>query len=174
MRKLAGSKLKKFNKKHTIDIQLVFVLDNIEYARNVASIFNLAYALKVEKIYLTGITPTPPFGKELRKVSREREEQIHWERDKSITKLFEKLRSDSYKLISVAKTTESTSFYNIKLNHLEKKAAIIIGNEKQGLANSLLSKTDIVTYVPVFRPLAHLNLTNELALIAYSLLITHA
>lgn len=169
MKKLAGSQLKKFNKAQKVERNIVFVLENLEYARNVASIFNLAFALKVEKIFLTGITTTPPFGKELRKVSREREDQIHWEKNKSASRVIDRLKSDGYTVVSVAKTNSSIPIFELPLKYSIKKVAIIIGNEKQGLANSLLSEADLVTYVPVFRPLAHLNITNELAVLAYSL-----
>ncbi len=72
-------------------------------------------------------------------------------------------------MIAVAKTEFSKSVFQLPLKHSMMKVAIIVGNEKQGLANSLLSEADLVTYVPVFRPLAHLNITNELAVLAYSL-----
>lgn len=169
MKKLAGSQLKKFNKAQKIERNIVFVLENLEYARNVASIFNLAYALKVEKIFLTGITTTPPFGKELRKVSREREDQIHWEKNKNANKVIDRLKKKDFTIISIAKTDSSKPIFTLSLKQSMKKVAIIVGNEKQGLANSLLLEADLVTYVPVFRPLAHLNITNELAVVAYSL-----
>lgn len=169
MRKLAGTKLKKFNKKNSPDREIILVLDNIEYARNVASIFNLAFALKVENIFLTGITTTPPFGKELQKVSKRREEHLTWKQEKNLTKLVAKFKSQNITTITLAKTEESISFNSIIPNQLAEKVAIIVGNEKQGLSNKLLSEVDIVTIVPVFRPLAHLNVVNELAVLAYKL-----
>lgn len=170
MRKLAGAKLKKFNKKHKTAIKIVLVLDNLEYARNVAAIFNLAYALKVEKIYLSGITPTPPFGKELSKVSRQREEQIHWEKSKDVSKTMALLRREGHSLLTLSKTDNSLAFSSLKDSLVTDKVAIIVGNEKQGLANSLLEKSDRSVYVPVYRPLAHLNVVNELAVVAYNLI----
>ncbi len=169
MRKLYGSKLKKFNKRNKPDRSLVFILDNIEYARNTAGIFNLAYALKVEKIFLTGITATPPFGKELSKVSRHKEESIHWEKHNQTTKVIEKLRNQNFSIISVGKTENSLRFSEINHSQLSPKVAIIVGNEKQALSNSLLEKSDFVVHAPVYRPLAHLNIINELAVVAYNL-----
>jgi len=170
MKKLAGAKLKKFNKKHKTHTAIILILDNLEYARNVASIFNLAYALKVEKIYLNGITPTPPFGKELSRVSRNREEQIQWEKPKDIAKLIDNLKKTNHSILTLAKTDNSLNFSSLKNSHLLTKVAIMVGNEKQGLANSLLEKSDYSVYVPVYRPLAHLNVVNELAVVAYNLL----
>lgn len=169
MRKLHGSKLKKFNKKNKPLKSIVFVLDNIEYARNTASVFNLAYALKVEKIFLTGMTTTPPFGKELSKVSRQKEENIHWEKSKDITKVIDHLRKNNHSILTLGKTESSLKFSEIKHSQLSSKVAIIVGNEKQGLSNLLLGKSDFTIYVPVYRPLAHLNLVNELAVVAYNL-----
>lgn len=169
MKKITGSKLKKFNKKNKVQTELVFILDNLEYARNVASIFNLAFALRVENIFLTGITTTPPFGKELQNVSRKREEHMHWRSEKNLLTVLEKLDTKECTTIAIARTEESISFKSINVNQLHKKVVIIVGNEKQGISNNILSVVDIVTHVPVFRPLAHLNIVNELAVTAYNL-----
>ena len=48
---------------------VVLILENIEYARNVASIFRTADATGVKKIYLTSSSAKPPFGKDLEKIS---------------------------------------------------------------------------------------------------------
>jgi tRNA G18 (ribose-2'-O)-methylase SpoU len=169
MKKITGTKLKKFNKKNKPDREIILILDNVEYARNVASIFNLAFALKVERIFLTGITTTPPFGKELQKVSKRREEHITWKKESNLMKLIEKLREQNITTIALAKTEDSINYDLINSNQLADKVAIIVGNEKQGISNKLLSTVDIVTIVPVFRPLAHLNVVNELAVLAYKL-----
>jgi tRNA G18 (ribose-2'-O)-methylase SpoU len=169
MKKITGSKLKKFNKKNKPDREIILVLDNLEYARNVASIFNLAFALRVENIFLTGITTTPPFGKELQKVSKRREEHLFWKKEKNLSNLIEKFKSQNITTIALAKTEDSIKFDLINSNQIAEKVAIIVGNEKQGLSNKLLSEVDIVTIVPVFRPLAHLNVVNELAVLAYKL-----
>lgn len=169
MRKLAGSKLKKFNKKNKPLHEVIFVLDNLEYARNVASLFNLAFALKVEHMYLTRITTIPPFGKELQKVSKNRELQINWKYEKDIKKLIDKLKAEHITTIALAKTENSLDFNILNSKQLYNKVAIIVGNEKQGLSNSILGFADYVVHVPVFRPLAHLNIVNELAVVAYNL-----
>ena len=41
-------------------IPVVIVLDNVRSALNVGSVFRTADAFRVSKIYLCGITPTPP------------------------------------------------------------------------------------------------------------------
>lgn len=169
-RKLSGKKLKKSNKKNKTAVEIVFVLENLEYARNVASVFNLAYALKVSKIYLTGITTTPPFGKELMKVSRGHEKSIAHDYAKNITKLLEKLMKEDFQIIALGKTNNSVEFSKLRDGATYKKVAIIVGNEKQGLSNLLLNKADLRVFVPVYRPLGHLNIVNELAVVAYNII----
>lgn len=170
MKKLAGTKLRKFNKRHKNLARVILILDNIEYARNVASIFNLAYALKVEEIILSGITTSPPFGKELLKVSRQREQQINWKTTKNIKKSLIQLKNNGYTLISIAKTENAKLFSSFSTHPSKSKIAIIVGNEKQGLSNSIISSTDFSVYVPVYRSHAHLNIVNELAVIGYNII----
>jgi tRNA G18 (ribose-2'-O)-methylase SpoU len=170
IKKLAGKKLKKSNKENKTAVELVFVLDNLEYARNVASIFNLAYALKISKIYLTGFTTSPPFGKELTKVSRGHEKSISFSSAKSVSKLLEKLVKEDFQIIAIGKTNNSVEFSKLRDGATYKKVAIMVGNEKQGLSNILLNKAELRVFVPVYRPLAHLNVVNELAVVAYNII----
>lgn len=77
MRQLSKKEIKKFFKNQIYRKQeIVLVLDNIQYERNLASIFRTAEAAGVKKIFLTGITPKPPFTKDGQNVSRHKENLI--------------------------------------------------------------------------------------------------
>ncbi|NCG57265.1 MAG: hypothetical protein GWP35_10220 [Proteobacteria bacterium] len=57
---------------------LVLILDNIRSLTNVGSIFRAADGFGVRKIYLCGITPTPP-RPEIAKISLGAEDTIEWQ-----------------------------------------------------------------------------------------------
>ena len=68
MKQLRGKEIKKyFKNKPKRDYDVVVVLENIQYAKNVANIFRTSESAGVKKIYLTGISHHPPFGKDLKK-----------------------------------------------------------------------------------------------------------
>jgi tRNA G18 (ribose-2'-O)-methylase SpoU len=63
MRKLKNSELQRLEVaefKETPKIPLSVVLDNIRSLNNIGSVFRTSDAFVVEKIYLCGITATPP------------------------------------------------------------------------------------------------------------------
>ena len=71
MRKLKNNELNRLNLeefKNTSKTPLVIVLDNVRSAHNVGSVFRTSDAFIISKIFLCGITPTPPH-KEIRKTA---------------------------------------------------------------------------------------------------------
>jgi len=57
---------------------LVVVLDNIRSCNNIGSVFRTSDALLIEKIYLCGITATPP-NAEIHKTALDAEKSVTWE-----------------------------------------------------------------------------------------------
>ena len=71
MRKLRNDELQRIDIdgfKKTPKIPLIIILDNVRSMNNIGSIFRTADAFIVEKIYLCGITASPP-NKEIQKLS---------------------------------------------------------------------------------------------------------
>ena len=81
MRKLKNNELNRLNLeefKNSKKTPLLIVLDNVRSAHNVGSVFRTSDAFLVEKIYLCGITPTPPH-KEIRKTALGASESVNWQ-----------------------------------------------------------------------------------------------
>ena len=71
MRKLKNSELKRISTvgfKKAAKTPIIVVLDNVRSAMNVGSIFRTSDAFIIEKIYLCGITATPPNKEILKKI----------------------------------------------------------------------------------------------------------
>ena len=60
-----------------IKTPLVVVLDNVRSLHNVGSVFRTADAFLVEKVYLCGITSTPPHA-EIHKTALGAENTVDW------------------------------------------------------------------------------------------------
>lgn len=86
LKQLRGKNITKYFKNQPKrGFEIVLVLENIQYAKNVANIFRTAEAAGVKKIILTGISKRPPFGKDLKKVSRGTENNIDYDaKDKTL------------------------------------------------------------------------------------------
>ena len=143
---------------------MIVILHNIRSLHNVGSIFRTADAAGVEKIYLCGITPAPVdiFGKprqQLTKVSLGAEKYVRWERIKSTTKLIDKLRQDGYKIFCVEQSKKSIPYYRLskQLSYADdrqrrivnRKIALVLGNEIKGLPASILKRADKILEIPM-------------------------
>ena len=81
---------------------LIIVLDNIRSLNNIGSFFRTADAFNVEKIYLCGITATPPH-REIHKTALGATETIIWEHVESTVELANKLKSEELKCVVLNK-----------------------------------------------------------------------
>ena len=81
MRKLENSELDRLSVdgfKAVTKTPLIVVLDNIRSLNNIGSVFRTSDAFRIEKIYLCGITATPPH-KDIQKTALGSTESVDWE-----------------------------------------------------------------------------------------------
>ena len=157
--------------------EMIVILVNIRSLHNVGSIFRTADGAGIEKIYLTGYTPTPTdkFGKlrsQMVKVALGAEESVPWEYFYSATFLIDRLKKVGFKIIAVEQSRNSISYSQIKLspNQLE-KIVLIMGNEVQGLSPAILKRADKILEIPMFGRKESLNVSVAFGIVVYGLLL---
>ena len=80
MRKLENSELERLSVEGFKAVEktpLIVVLDNIRSLNNIGSVFRTSDAFRIEKIYLCGITATPPH-KDIQKTALGSTESVAW------------------------------------------------------------------------------------------------
>lgn len=127
------------------------LLHNIRSTHNVGSIFRTSDALGVNKIYLSGYTPTPMDKynrprKDISKVSLGAEKSISWEYIQDPKKLIEKLKKDKIEIIAVEQSKNSVDYKKIKIKNA---VLFVVGNEVEGVENSILKLCDMVAEIPM-------------------------
>ncbi len=127
---------------------LVLVLDNIRSMHNVGSIFRTADGFGISKIYLCGITGTPPH-REIHKTALGAEESVEWEYNSSTSELCKKLKEEGFTLVALEQAEGSVHLQNFKLNGIE-KYAIIFGNEVDGVSEDVLGHCSHCIEIPQF------------------------
>lgn len=132
--------------KETDKIPVVVVLDNIRSMYNIGSVFRTADAFLIEKIYLCGITATPP-NKEIRKTALGATDSIDWEYVKETSELILRLKSDGFKILSVEQTEGSKNLSGFELDPNE-KYAVIFGNEVDGVQQKVINQSDLCLEIP--------------------------
>src|SRR5690606_30285716 len=145
MRKLKNSELKRLEIeefKKAAKTPFYIVLDDIRSLNNIGSVFRTADAFLIEKIYLCGITATPP-NKDIQKTALGATESVDWEYVKDITILVEALKSKGVKIISIEQAENATMLHDFNPETGE-KYAIIFGNEVKGVSQEMVSASDYV------------------------------
>ena len=171
MKLLTKKEIKKLvNKESTRDKEIWLILENIEYARNVASMFRTADAAGVKKIILTGISKTPPFGKEMRQVSRNTENSVPWVFEETTGKAIQKAKNQGFYVVAVELTDSAIPMDDLKKKLIDKnKVCILLGSEVFGVKNSTLEKCDLSVFIPMYGKGASLNVANAGSVVLFSI-----
>lgn len=138
---------------------LVVVLDNIRSAHNVGSVFRTCDSFKVDKLWLCGICAVPPSA-EIHKSALGAEDSVPWEYSDSTMDVVESLRRDGYTVVSVEQTVRSVSLVDFIPDFSEEKRyALILGNEVDGVAQEVVDASDFSLEIPQFGTKHSLNVS---------------
>jgi len=145
---------------------LVIVLDNVRSALNVGSTFRTADAFALEKIYLCGITATPPH-REILKTAIGASETVDWEYQQETIQAIENLREAGYRIFAVEQTTESISLEALDIQP-DSKCALVFGNEVGGVSEAVLEQVDACVEVPQFGTKHSLNVAVCVGIVSWA------
>lgn len=170
MRKLTTSELERKNIdefKQADKTPLIIILDDIRSLHNIGSVFRTADAFLVEKIYLCGITATPP-NKEIHKTALGATDTVTWEYAKDVLEVIENLKKEKVKVYAIEQVENS-----VMLNAIEvvknKKYALIFGNEVKGVAQEAIHLADGVIEIPQLGTKHSLNVSVSAGIVVWDL-----
>ncbi len=136
---------------------LIIVLDNIRSLNNIGSVFRSSDSFRIEKIYLCGITAQPPH-RDIHKTALGATESVDWEHVEDTVELVEKLKADNVITLSIEQAENSLKldeFHPVK----DQKYAIIMGNEVDGVQQSVIDASDHVLEIPQIGTKHSLNIS---------------
>lgn len=127
-------------------LPICLVLDNIRSLHNVGAAFRTADAFRIGKIYLTGITGTPPH-REIQKAALGATESVQWEYVAETVDAVRKLKEEGYTIVVVEQTTESVSLETFR-PAADVRYCLVFGNEVNGVSEEVLPLTDLALEIP--------------------------
>jgi tRNA G18 (ribose-2'-O)-methylase SpoU len=169
MRKLKNSELDRLDIdrfKGASKTPLVLVLDNIRSLNNIGSVFRTADAFLVEKIYLCGITASPPH-KDIHKTALGATESVAWEYRKNTLDLLEEL-SKEYVCLAVEQTENATPL-NQFIPEPSNKYALVFGNEVKGVSQEAVNACQGVLEIPQYGTKHSLNIAVSVGIVIWDL-----
>jgi tRNA G18 (ribose-2'-O)-methylase SpoU len=170
MRKLANSELDRKSVedfKESEKIPLILILDDIRSLHNIGSVFRTADAFLVEKIYLCGITATPP-NKEIHKTALGATDTVAWEHAKDVTEIITKLKTGGTDVYAVEQVEGS-----IMLNDFTppegRKLALVFGNEVKGVQQQAIDLCNGTIEIPQLGTKHSLNISVSAGIVVWDI-----
>ena len=160
MKKLSVIELERVSKEEFKKLDktpLVVVLDNIRSLNNVGSVFRSSDAFKLEKIYLCGVTATPP-NAEIHKTALGAEDSMEWEYEEDTKAVVAKLKQEGYKIFAVEQVQNSIMLDKVELDKTN-KYALVLGNEVKGVQQEVVDMCDFAVEIPQFGTKHSLNVS---------------
>jgi len=160
MRKLKNSELDRLSVndfKSAKKTPLIIILDNIRSLNNIGSVFRTSDAFLVEKIYLCGITATPPH-KDIHKTALGSTDTVAWEHVENTMDLIKKLQTENISICAIEQAEHATMLNDFKVED-NKKYALVFGNEVKGVAQDVVDASDVVIEIPQFGTKHSLNIS---------------
>jgi 23S rRNA (guanosine2251-2'-O)-methyltransferase len=170
MRKLENNELNRPGAQEYQDVvkmPVTVVLDNIRSCHNIGSVFRTSDALLVEKIYLCGISSTPP-DKEIRKTALGAENTVPWEYHPDTLDAVSTLKAQGYTVIAVEQVEKSISLTDY-LPPADCKLALVFGNEVKGVQQEVVDQCDLALEIPQFGTKHSFNISVSVGIVLWDL-----
>ncbi len=146
-------------------IPVCIVLDNVRSLHNVGSAFRTADAFRIEKIYLTGITGTPPH-REIQKTALGATESVAWEYADKPEGVVKELKALGCRIVVIEQTTESMPLHKFTPEPLA-SYCLVFGNEIHGVSEAVIAQADLALEIPQAGTKHSLNISVCVGIVAW-------
>jgi 23S rRNA (guanosine2251-2'-O)-methyltransferase len=147
---------------------LYLILDEVLDTYNIGSLFRLADAVGVTKMYLCGKMEYPPSSR-IHKSAVGTENWVPWEKHESALEVVKELKAHGVQTIAVEQDPTSISYKELE-KHLQFPCAIIVGHESDGVKKEVLDEVDLIIELPMFGINKSFNVWGTAAVVAYKVL----
>lgn len=146
-------------------LSVTLVLDNVRSMHNVGSAFRTADGFALERIFLCGITGTPPH-REIEKTALGATQSIEWAYFDTTIAAVEKLRTEGYQIIAIEQASNSLMLNEFDATATE-KYALIFGNEVHGVSEDVMQALDSCIEIPQFGTKHSFNISVAIGIVLW-------
>ena len=172
MRKLENSELDRKSIedfKQSEKTPIIIILDDIRSLHNIGSVFRTADAFLIEKIYLCGITATPP-NKEIHKTALGATETVAWEHHQNVLEVIENLKKENVMTLAIEQVESAVFLQDFKVEN-KKKYALVFGNEVYGVSQEAVALCDGSIEIPQLGTKHSLNISVSAGIVVWDLFV---
>ncbi|MBE0392973.1 tRNA G18 (ribose-2'-O)-methylase SpoU [Flavobacterium sp. 7E] len=170
MRKLENSELERKSVeafKESDKTPIIIVLDDVRSLHNIGSVFRTSDAFLIEKIYLCGITATPP-NKEIHKTALGATDTVTWEHNSNVLEVIQSLKDDNVITLAIEQVESATFLQNFKVDK-QQKYAVVFGNEVHGVTQEAVALCDGCIEIPQLGTKHSLNISVSAGIVIWDL-----
>jgi 23S rRNA (guanosine2251-2'-O)-methyltransferase len=142
------------------------LLDNVRSLYNVGAFFRTADAAGVEKLYLCGITGSPP-KRAISKTALGAEERVNWEHTWNPTELVESIRAQGAEIAAIETTVHAIDLFDWQPRF---PVCVIFGHEVDGIRPEISARCDTHVRIPMLGTKHSLNVATAGGIVVYELL----
>ena len=146
---------------------VIIVLDDIRSLHNIGSVFRTADAFLIEKIYLCGITATPP-NKEIHKTALGATETVAWEYQKDVLSVIENLKKENVSVFAIEQVENAIFLQDFEVQK-NKKYALVFGNEVFGVSQKAIEICHGTIEIPQLGTKHSLNISVSAGIVVWDL-----
>lgn len=146
---------------------IALVLDNVRSGLNTGSAFRTADGFALEKIYLCGITATPPH-KEILKTAIGATESVDWLYFGDPTEAVLALKAEGWQVWAVEQAENSRSLESFSVPE-DGKIALVFGNEVVGVSDEVMKIVDGAIEVPQYGAKHSFNIAVCIGIVTWEL-----
>ena len=146
---------------------LIVILDNIRSLNNIGSVFRTADAFLIKKIYLCGITATPPH-KDIQKTALGATETVEWEYVEDTIALIKELQEQDVEILAIEQAEGAIMLNDFKPKN-DKTYAVVFGNEVKGVQQEVVSASDKIIEIPQLGSKHSLNIAVSTGVVLWDL-----
>lgn len=142
------------------------VLDNVRSLYNVGAFFRTADAVRLEKLYLCGITGRPP-KRAITKTALGAEETVAWAHTWEPVPLVEEMRRRGYEIAAVETAVHAVDLFDWAPRF---PVCLVFGHEVEGVRPELSALADTYVRIPMLGAKHSLNVATAGGVVIYELL----
>ena len=142
------------------------LLDNVRSLYNVGAFFRTADAAGVERIYLGGITGSPP-KRALAKTALGAEQTVPWEHHWEPGAVLDRLREQGCEIAAVETSVHAVDLFDWKPAF---PVCLIFGHEVEGIRPEISARADTHVRIPMLGRKHSLNVATAGGVVIYELL----
>jgi tRNA G18 (ribose-2'-O)-methylase SpoU len=147
---------------------IYLVLDEVLDTYNIGSLFRLADAVSVKKVYLCGKMEYPPSSR-IHKAAVGTENWVPWEKRNSAYEVVKELKKNNVQIISVEQHKKSILYSNLT-EYIKFPCAIVVGNETFGVKEEVLKESDLIVEIPMLGINHSFNVWGSAAVVIYKII----